>query len=128
MFKFRPDCLFDLLNSESGRKGALELSSLLGISDLEGVQVFAASHLELGGASLLGSLDSNDLSILSSGGEEEVLDLFDFLRLASVRSMLIIHEDCRLRESCFPASSTNGLTRMKHGFLMIEDGYHCVGR
>ena len=63
----------------TGRQGLLELVSLVGVCDAQGVQVLAAADLELRHISRL--LDLHRPGVLPPGREQEVLDLIDLLRL-----------------------------------------------
>ena len=72
------NCL-DFFHLEAWRKGLLQLLGLFTIVDDEGVEVSAASDLELGHVVLV-LLDLNRLGVLSARGQEKILDFFDFLR------------------------------------------------
>ena len=65
---------------EPGRERLLQLARLLGVGDDERVEVARAADLELGHASG-GLLDADGAGVLAAGGQEEVLDLVDLLRL-----------------------------------------------
>lgn len=71
---------FNLRHLERRRQGLLELVSLVVVLDAEGVQIPGAPDLELGGA--VGRLHNLDgAGVLAARREQELLDLFDSLRL-----------------------------------------------
>ncbi len=63
----------------------LQLVYFIRICDAEGVQVAAATDLELGNLFVL--LDFDPLGVLSPGSEEELLDLFNLLGLRGLKKM-----------------------------------------
>ena len=72
--------LSDLSHLERRRQGLLELVSLVAVLDAQGVQVPGAPDLELGGT-VARLLDLHGAGVLAARREQELLDLFDSLRL-----------------------------------------------
>merc|ERR1711979_81431 len=68
----------DVFDGESWWEGLLQFLGLVSVLNFQGVKVSRASNLEFGLAGLV-DLDGNGLGVLSSGLEEEVLDLADLL-------------------------------------------------
>ena len=69
-------CSLEFLDLEAWGKRLLQLLCLLLVFDDQCLQESGATHLELGVVGILFDLDT--YSILPSGFQEEVLDLFDF--------------------------------------------------
>lgn len=66
------------MDSKTRGQGLLQLISLVGVEDAQGVQVLGAPDFELD--DILGALDLDAPGVLAPGRQEEVLDFVDLLR------------------------------------------------
>merc|ERR1712113_255295 len=87
----------DVFDGESWWEGLLEFLGLVSVLNFQGVKVSRASDLEFGLTGLV-DLDGNGLGVLSSGLQEEILDLTDLLRhfLLSTNFRVFCKFDLRL--------------------------------
>jgi hypothetical protein len=97
------------VEERTGRKGLLQLLSLVGIVDAEGVEVFRAANFELCATARL--LDAHCPGVLPSRRQQEVFDLPDVLRLLRSQPTAVITRS----ESLHPLHSLLSAAEAHHG-------------